>query len=162
MKHQSSHLIVISAILIIACNNSKNTMGETAIDSVSTIPLAAMIIPESDDTIYANGRRNIFLVNRREQTGFFVERAIFPSGYKSNPHTHSGNLYATVITGAMNLALKSNTDSTLDIKVYGPGSFIIIPAHQTHFEWFTETTVMDMTGVGPLSTVNSPIVHSTQ
>jgi quercetin dioxygenase-like cupin family protein len=162
MKHQSLQLIVISAIFIIACNNSKNTVDETAADPVSSIPLAAMIIPETDDTIYANGRRNIFLVNRREQTGLFVERAFFPSGYKSNPHTHSGNLYATVITGSINLASKSNNDSKLDIKVYGPGSFIIIPASQSHFEWFTESTVMDITGMGPLNTVNSPIVHSTQ
>lgn len=159
MKHQSLHLIVISAIFMVACNNSKN---ETAADSVSSIPLAAMIIPEADDTIYANGRRNIFLVNRREQSGFFVERAIFPAGYKSNPHTHSGDLHVTVITGSINLALKSTTDTTLDIKVYGPGSFIVIPANQSHFEWFTEITVMDLTGVGPLNTVNSPIVHSPQ
>lgn len=137
-------------------------MDETAADSVSSIPLAAMIIPEADDTIYANGRRNIFLVNRREQNGFFIERAIFPSGYKSNPHTHSGNLYATIITGSINLALKSLTDTTLDIKVYGPGSFIVIPANQSHFEWFTQTTVMDISGMGPLNTVNTPIVHSTQ
>jgi len=162
MKHQSLHLIAISAILIIACNNRKNTIDETVADSVSSIPLAAMIIPEADDTIYAKGRRNIFLVSRRELNGFFVERAIFPPGYKSNPHTHSGNLYATVITGSINLALKSNTDSTLDVKVYGPGSFIIIPVSKLHFEWFTETTVMDITGIGPLNTVNSPIVHSTQ
>lgn len=137
-------------------------MDETAADSVSSIPLAAMIIPEADDTIYSNGRRNIFLVNRREQNGFFIERAIFPSGYKSNPHTHSGNLYATIITGSINLALKSLTDTTLDIKVYGPGSFIVIPANQSHFEWFTQTTVMDISGMGPLNTVNTPIVHSTQ
>lgn len=137
-------------------------MDETAADSVSSIPLAAMIIPEADDTIYSNGRRNIFLVNRREQNGFFIERAIFPSGYKSNPHTHSGNLYATIITGSINLALKSLTDTTLDIKVYGPGSFIVIPANQSHFEWFTQRTVMDISGMGPLNTVNTPIVHSTQ
>ncbi len=129
-------------------------------DTNTTTASAPLIIPESPDTLLANGRRNIFLVSRRELPGLFVERAIFPSGYKSNPHTHPGDLNITVISGSFNLVFSSDPDSTAIAKVYGPGSFIIIPAQQPHFEWFTERTVMDITGIGPLKTVNIPIVHS--
>ena len=121
---------------------------------------AQMIIPVSPDTLLASGRRNIFLVSRRELPGLFVERSYFPSGYKSNPHTHQGNLNITVISGSLNLVLNNNPDSSVAAKVYGPGSFIIIPAHQIHFEWFTESTFVDINGVGPLNTINQPIIHS--
>lgn len=123
---------------------------------------AQLIIPVSPDTLLSNGRKNIFLVSRRELPGLFVERSIFPSGYRSNPHWHQANLNITVISGSFNLALRNGTDSATVASVYGPGSFVIIPANQVHFEWFTETTVMDITGIGPMSTVNLPIVHESK
>jgi quercetin dioxygenase-like cupin family protein len=157
MKHQFFPVIVIAGGLMLSCNQKEST-GMS--DTNTTTASAPLIIPESPDTLLANGRRNIFLVSRRELPGLFVERAIFPSGYKSNPHTHPGDLNITVISGSFNLVFSSDPDSTAIAKVYGPGSFIIIPAQQPHFEWFTERTVMDITGIGPLKTVNIPIVHS--
>ncbi len=158
MKHQPHLLFAITVILMTGCTN-KNSTGNKELKQTFTAP---MIIPSSPDTLMANGRRNIFLVGRREEPGLFVERAIFPPAYKSNPHTHQGNLNITVITGSFNLALSSNPDSATIANVYGPGSFVIIPANQPHFEWFTETTVMDITGIGPLKTMNLTIVHSSK
>jgi quercetin dioxygenase-like cupin family protein len=158
MKHQFIPIWLIAVVLMISCNTKNKKTLPTEVVSQSTA--APMIIPEAPDTLLSNGRRNIFLVSRRELPGFFVERAIFPPGYKSNPHTHPGNLNITVISGSINLVLGSNPDSTAEAKVYGPGSFIIIPANQSHFEWFTERSVMDITGVGPITTTNIPIIHS--
>jgi hypothetical protein len=67
-----------------------------------------------------------------------------------------------VISGVLNLALTNDPDSATITKIYGAGSFVIIPANQPHFEWFTETTIMDITGIGPMQTINLPIVHSTK
>lgn len=120
------------------------------------------IVPESPDTLLSSGRRNIFLVGRRELPGLFVERSVFPPSYRSNPHTHPGDMNITVISGSFNLALTTDPDSAAVSRVYGPGSFVIIPAHEAHFEWFTETTVMDITGIGPMQTINLPIVHSSK
>ena len=128
---------------------------------IKPIRSAEMIIPVSTDTLLSSGRRNIFLVSRREMPGLFVERSFFPPGYKSNPHTHQVDLNITVISGSFNLVLSVNPDSSAAAKVYGPGSFIIIPANEIHFEWFTENTVVDITGIGPLNTINQPIIHST-
>lgn len=158
MKHQFLMGVMLAASLMIACNQKKPA---TAFESnpVAT-PLA--IVPESPDTMLSNGRRNIFLVGRRELPGLFVERSIFPVSYRSYPHTHPGNLNLTVISGSFNLAFTANPDSAAVAKCYGPGSFVIVPANQPHFEWFTETTVMDITGIGPLQTINLPIVHSSK
>jgi quercetin dioxygenase-like cupin family protein len=158
-KHQFIPVIVIAGILMISCNNKKASEKTEVNGEISAAP---MLIPEVGDTLLSNGRRNIFLVSRRENPGLFVERAIFPSGYRSNPHTHPGDLNITVITGSFNLALSGHPDSTAIAKVYGPGSFVIIPANQPHFEWFTERSVMDITGIGPLTTSNKTIVHSSQ
>lgn len=149
---------MLVASMMIACNQKKPA---TAFESKPVAaPLA--IVPESPDTLLSNGRRNIFLVSRRELPGLFVERSIFPASYRSYPHTHSGNLNLTVISGAFNLALTANPDSAAVTQCYGPGSFVMIPADEPHFEWFTETTVMDITGIGPLQTINLPIVHSSK
>ncbi len=160
MRHQFIPVILIAGALMISCNTKKNASEKPEVNSEAMS--APMIIPEAPDTLLSSGRKNIFLVSRRENPGFFVERAIFPPGYKSNPHTHPGNLNITVITGSINLVLSGNPDSAAIAKVYGPGSFVIIPANQPHFEWFTERSVMDITGVGPITTTNLAIVHSSQ
>jgi quercetin dioxygenase-like cupin family protein len=158
MKHQFLIGVMLTASLMIACNQKKTATNFEA--KPENKPMA--IVPESPDTLLSNGRRNIFLVGRREEPGLFVERSIFPPSYRSNPHTHPGNMNITVISGVLNLAFTGNPDSAAVAKIYGPGSFVIIPANEPHFEWFTETTVMDITGIGPLQTINLPIVHSSK
>lgn len=158
MKHQFLFGLMLAASLLVGCDRNKTS---TSFESKPvTTPLA--VVPETSDTLLSNGRRNIFLVGRRELPGLFVERSIFPSGYRSNPHTHPGNLNITVISGVLNLAFTGDPDSAAIATAFGPGSFVIIRAHQAHFEWFTETTVMDITGIGPMQTINLPIVHSSR
>jgi quercetin dioxygenase-like cupin family protein len=148
---------LIAAFFLISCKSEKETPTP-----VSSIGNPQMFIPVSQDTLLSSGRKNIFLVSRRELPGLFVERSIFPPGYKSQPHTHPSNMNITVITGSLNVSFTNHPDSASAINVYGPGSFVIIPAGQTHFEWFTENTVMDITGIGPMHTDNLPIIHSTK
>ena len=156
MKRQFLICVLLVSLLAISCGEKKQST------SLETMPqtTSQMTIPESPDTLLSTGRRNIFLVSRRELPGLFVERSYFPPGYRSNPHSHNGDLNITVISGSFNLVFTNNNDSVVMTKVYGPGSFIIIPARQVHFEWFTEKTLMDITGIGPLNTTSLPIVHS--
>jgi len=156
MKRQFLIWVLLATLLIISCGEKKQAT------SLETKPqtTAQMTIPVSPDTLLSTGRRNIFLVSRRELPGLFVERSYFPPGYKSNPHSHNGNLNITVITGSFNLVFTNNADSAAEAKVYGPGSFVIIPANQIHFEWFTENTLIDITGIGPLNTISQSIIRS--
>jgi len=158
MKRQFLICLLLSTLLMISCGEKKQAT------SLETIPQATpqMTIPESPDTLLSTGRRNIFLVSRRELPGLFVERSYFPPGYRSNPHSHNGDLNITVITGSFNLVFTNNNYSAAVPKVYGPGSFIIIPANKVHFEWFTEKTLMDITGIGPLNTMSQSIIRSSK
>ena len=158
MKRQFLICVLLATLLTISCGEKKQAT------SLETKPqtMPQMIIPESPDTLLSTGRRNIFLVSRRELPGLFVERSYFPPGYRSNPHSHNGDLNITVITGSFNLVFTNNNDSAVVTKVYGPGSFIIIPAKQVHFEWFTEKTLMDITGIGPLNTMSLSIIRSSK
>lgn len=158
MKCQFFPIIVVAGSLVVSCNQKKSENNM----EIKPISSAEMIIPVSPDTLLPSGRRNIFLVSRRERPGLFVERSFFPPGYRSNPHTHQGDLNITVISGSFNLVLSGDPDSSAAANVYGPGSFVIIPANEMHFEWFTEKTVMDITGIGPLNTINQPIIHSSR
>jgi quercetin dioxygenase-like cupin family protein len=158
MKRQFLFCVLLAALLSFSCGEKKQA---TSLEKKPQTT-AQMTIPESPDTLLSTGRRNIFLVSRRELPGLFVERSFFPPGYRSNPHSHNGNLNITVISGSFNLVFTNNSDSAVVTNVYGPGSFIIIPARQVHFEWFTENTLMDITGIGPLTTMSLPIIHSSQ
>jgi quercetin dioxygenase-like cupin family protein len=158
MKRQILICLVLATLLVLSCGEKKQATSIEAKPKTT----AQMIIPESPDTLLSTGRRNIFLVGRREMSGLFVERSHFPPGYRSNPHSHNGNLNITVISGSFNLVFKNDNDSAAVTNVYGPGSFIIIPARQIHFEWFTENTLMDITGIGPINTLSLPIVHSSK
>jgi hypothetical protein len=108
MKYQFRPVIVVAGALMVSCNQKKSENNF----EVKPVSSAQMIIPVSHDTLLSSGRRNIFLVSRREMPGLFVERSYFPPGYKSNPHTHQGDLNITVITGSINLVLNNNPDST--------------------------------------------------
>src|SRR5690349_1884217 len=129
MKHQFLTGVVLAASLLIACNQKKPTASFES--KPANMPMA--IVPESPDTLLSTGRRNIFLVGRRELPGLFVERSVFPPSYRSNPHTHPGNMNITVISGVLNLAFTGDPDSAAVARIYGPGSFVIIPANQPHF-----------------------------
>ena len=158
MKHQFLICVLLATLLTISCGEKKQ---ETSLETI-TQTKPQMVIPESPDTLLSTGRRNIFLVSRRELPGLFIERSYFPPGYRSNPHSHNGDLNITVISGSFNLVFTNNDDSAVVTKVYGTGSFIIIPARQVHFEWFTEKTLMDITGIGPLNTMSLSIIRSSK
>ena len=158
MKHQFLVGLMLAASLI-ACQQKKTTNN---FDSRANAPIVQSLIPESPDTMLSNGRRNIFLVGRKELEGFFVERSVFPVGYRSYPHTHPVSVYVTVIGGTFNIAFTSDPDSAAVAKAYGAGSFVIIPADAPHFEWFTERTEIDIAGIGPVKTNNLAIIHSSK
>lgn len=116
---------------------------------------ADMILPSVKDTTLPSGRRNIYLVGFRNQPGYFVERAVFPPGYKGLPHVHNGDIYVTVISGTAHIGLDKTFD-TANSKPYGPGSFIVIKADQPHYEYFTEECALQVEGTGPNETYYLP------
>jgi quercetin dioxygenase-like cupin family protein len=98
----------------------------------------------------------MYLAGQRNQPGFFIERYIFPPGYKGMPHVHNSDLYVTIISGAAHIVQEKIFDTTSPSMAYGPGSFIVIKADQPHFEYFTQECTMQVAGIGPNETYYLP------
>jgi len=123
---------------------------------IGTGEQAKMILPPVKDTVLASGRKNIYLAGLRNKPGFFIERYIFPPGYKGMPHVHNSDLYITIISGVAHIVQDKKFDTTAPSVAYGPGSFVVIKADQPHFEWFTQECTMQVSGIGPNETYYLP------
>jgi quercetin dioxygenase-like cupin family protein len=117
---------------------------------------ARMILPPVRDTLLPSGRKNMYLAGQRNQPGFFIERYIFPPGYKGMPHVHNSDLYITIISGAAHIVQEKVFDTMAPSMAYGPGSFLVIKADQPHFEYFTQECTMQVSGIGPNETYYLP------
>jgi quercetin dioxygenase-like cupin family protein len=157
MKQSACHAMALLLVPWLACNDQ--AAHEHAKLTASPAPQAAMILPDVQDTTLPSGRRNIYLVGLRNKPGFFVERSVFPAGYRGLPHIHNADIFVTIIEGSAYVALGNRFDTTAQVPVYGPGSFIVIKADQPHYEWFKESCTMQIEGIGPNETfyVNEPV-----
>jgi len=157
MKKTACYAIAILLVPWLACNDqAAHEQAKLSDSPPSTV--APMIMPAAQDTTLPSGRRNIYLAGLRNKPGFFVERSVFPAGYKGLPHIHNGDIYVTIISGAAHMGMGNSFDTSGNVPLYGPGSFVIIKADQPHYEWFSETCMMQIEGIGPNETfyVNDP------
>jgi len=150
MKKRSLYAIALLLVPWVSC--TEPTVHEIANPPEPVAPRASMILSDVKDTTLPSGRRNTYLVGLRTKSGFFIERSWFPAGYKSIPHVHNADLYVTILQGSAYIGMGSRLDTTIDIKPYGAGSFLVIPADQPHYEWFTEPCLMQIEGEGPNET----------
>ncbi|WP_290650302.1 cupin domain-containing protein [Aquisalimonas sp.] len=75
--------------------------------------------------------------------GAFTARLRLPAGYDIHSHYHSGNKYLTVISGALHIGFGDELDKDQGMKV-SAGSFVKVPPHHNHYEWFEEETVLQV------------------
>lgn len=149
------------AILVVpwlACNDQAAHEQAKLSAAPPSPSVAPMILPPAQDTTLPSGRRNIYLVGVRTHAGYFVERTTFPAGYKGLPHVHNSDLYVTIISGSAHMGMSETFDTSGNVPLYGPGSFVVIKADQPHYEWFSEACTMQIEGIGPNETfyVNEP------
>jgi quercetin dioxygenase-like cupin family protein len=79
----------------------------------------------------------------------FVVRLRMPDGYNFPAHSHPHAERVTVIEGTMHLAMGDRLDREAAV-AYPAGSFVAIPTDEPHQVWAEGTTVIQVTGVGPL------------
>jgi quercetin dioxygenase-like cupin family protein len=151
MKKTTRYAMAILLVPWVSCTNQPVQNLAKQPSTVAGMQ-ADMILPPSKDTILPSGRHNFYLEGLRNQSGFFVERSVFPPGYKGMPHVHNADLYVTIISGSAFIVMNDRFDTTVMVKPYGPGSFLKIPADQPHYEWFTEECTMQIEGIGPNET----------
>ncbi len=124
--------------------------------AVATLPARAVSRP--GDTLGfsevkpdANGVRRIALVGERARAGVFVERVLFPAGYKGHAHRHNRDFYVVILAGALRFGYGETADDAA-AQPLGPGSFVMIPANAAHFESVVEDTVIQVPAEGPFAT----------
>ncbi len=153
---KTAHIAAMAMLLVpwLSCTN--NPEQNIASPPMAKGEKAKMILPPMQDTVLQSGRKNMYLAGHRNQPGFFIERYIFPPGYKGMPHVHNSDLYVTILSGSAHIVLDKVFDTTNTAMAYGPGSYVVIKADQPHFEWFTEECTMQVSGIGPNETYYLP------
>ncbi len=150
------YTIALLLVPWLGCQQSENKPQAPELSRPTPTSTAEMIVPPAKDTTLKSGRHNTYLLSSRDKKGFFIERSDFPAGYIGEPHIHNEHLYVTIIKGSVYMGFGEKLDTTQPLKPYGPGSFIIIPADQPHFEWFKEPCTMQIEGNGPQNTYYIP------
>ncbi len=82
--------------------------------------------------------------------GDYTLRLQFPAGYRFPVHWHPGGEHLTVLSGTFQLAMGNTADWTA-LKNYGPGDFLYLPAHHSHFGGAQGVTVIQLHGEGPFA-----------
>src|SRR5215467_13785648 len=88
-----------------------------------------------------------------QKEGFYVLRARFRPGVMSRPHTHPNDRHVTVISGTW----WAGTGTTFDpnkTTPLGPGSYMMHPAGEAHFDGSKEgDVIVEIKGIGPAPSV---------
>jgi quercetin dioxygenase-like cupin family protein len=79
----------------------------------------------------------------------FVFRLKFPAGYKVAAHTHPNDYNLTVLSGTMYLGMGDKFDAARGEGLKA-GGYLHLPKNTQHYEWNTEDTVIELSGVGPV------------
>ena len=99
-----------------------------------------------------NGARFVALYGDMTTEGeHFVFRLEVQPGFEIRPHTHPNTEHMTVLSGRFFIGLGETMDKG-DATAYGPGSYIAIAAGVPAYMWAEEETVIQVHGVGPLTT----------
>lgn len=84
--------------------------------------------------------------------GVYSLYAVYAAGAKSTPHTHPDMRVVTVIRGTAYMAT-GETFKEADLKPYGVGEVVVIPANTPHYAWAKDgIVVFQETGYGPSAT----------
>lgn len=86
------------------------------------------------------------------EEGIFTLRLRYPAGYRKGPHFHPKKAYVTVLEGSYYRAYGNVFDQSKGIPLT-PGTFSVNPAGVTHYEWTTGPALIQVTAMGPWTTV---------
>lgn len=93
-------------------------------------------------------RRSIALLSGDpRQSGRYDVRMRLEAGYEVGLHAHPAeDEHLTVLRGSVHVSTREHGPAE---QVVGPGGYVVFPARTPHRLWVTETTEVQMTGVGP-------------
>lgn len=99
-----------------------------------------------------NGIRFVALYGEASAEGEpFAFRLLVQPGFEMGPHTHPITEHMTVLSGEFWVGIGEAMDRE-SATGYGPGSYVAIGAGVPAYMWAGEETVVQVHGVGPLTT----------
>jgi ketosteroid isomerase-like protein/quercetin dioxygenase-like cupin family protein len=97
---------------------------------------------------FAPGAKITALHGNPGGTGGFVLRLQFPDGYQIPLHWHPNGENVTVLSGSLSLGMGNAFDASA-LHTYGPGDFVYLPPHQSHYGQVHGATIVQVNGRGP-------------
>lgn len=91
------------------------------------------------------------LAGDRRRPGLFAERVTFVRNFRAPARSEDRELHVTVLRGALYAGRGTRFDLQ-GVRPLGPESFLLIPRGTPHFWWGPRGTVLQIQGVGPVST----------
>ena len=67
-------------------------------------------------------------------------------------HQHSKDVHVKVLSGSIFIIIGEPLESSR-AQHFAAGSVFLVPAHAWHEEWWTEETILEAEGIGPMETV---------
>ena len=81
--------------------------------------------------------------------GPYVSRVKLPAGYKVAAHMHPGDENVTVISGTFHIGMGDKLDEQKG-EALQAGGYVHMPKGMHHYAWFTDETVIQLNGIGPI------------
>lgn len=81
------------------------------------------------------------------KTGMHHAYLLLPKGARVPPHWHSAEEWVTVVEGIVMFGQGENVDEKA-ARLFGPGSFLRIPARTPHYAYTKEQTILSQTRAG--------------
>jgi ketosteroid isomerase-like protein/quercetin dioxygenase-like cupin family protein len=97
---------------------------------------------------FAPGAKVTVLQGNPGGTGGFVLRLQFPDGYQIPLHWHPNGENVTVVSGSLSLGMGNAFDASA-LHTYGPGDFVYLAPHQSHYGQAHGPTIVQVNGRGP-------------
>jgi uncharacterized RmlC-like cupin family protein len=114
-------------------------------------PFAVHVNEISWHQVFADGTKAATLVGTREAGDQFTYAFFIPAGTWDAPHSHCADAHVYVMSGELRLSYGNNFDHSR-ATAFGPGSFLFVPAGETHFDGAEVDTIILGNAVGPWST----------
>jgi quercetin dioxygenase-like cupin family protein len=96
------------------------------------------------------GTQVAVLLGDPTKSGMYVIRMKLPAGTFFPPHVHGGAENVTVISGTIAFGAGKTGDKS-QMKEYGAGTFVTVPANFPHYAMAKDETVIQIEGMGPES-----------
>jgi ketosteroid isomerase-like protein/quercetin dioxygenase-like cupin family protein len=121
------------------------TMAAEQLTPSSTITWMPLTVPGFDP-----GTQLAVINGDPTKSGEYTLRLKFPAGYRFPVHWHPGAENLTVLSGGFLFAPGASADWS-QVKTYGPGDYIYMPARHPHFGGAQTETIVELHGIGPFA-----------